>query len=118
QMIKYTEKWEGAIGPKNKKYYFLDTIRQLLPEISTKVLPIALPSTENERMVVIMKFLDDNIAENHTLETVSKRFALSDRSLSRLFKSTLGISFLQYLKLLRMVKAFEMILQNNNSMTY
>lgn len=117
QMIKYSEKWEGPIGPEDKRYQFLTTIKNLLPEISTKILPIALPSTDNERMKAIMKYLDSNISEVHTLESISYRFALSDRSLSRLFQSTIGISFLQYLKLLRMVKAVEMILQTDKSMS-
>jgi AraC-like DNA-binding protein len=117
QMIKYSEKWEGHIESEDKRYQFLATIKNILPEISTKILPIALPSTDNERMKAITKFLDVNISDAHTLKSVSFRFAMSDRSLSRLFQSTLGISFLQYLKLLRMVKAVEMILQTDNSIS-
>jgi transcriptional regulator GlxA family with amidase domain len=112
-MIKYTEKWEGAVMPEDKRYQFLATIKSILPEISNKVLPIALPSTNNARMQEIIKYLETNIARNHTLESISQKFSLSNRSLSRLFQSTLGISFLQYLKLLRMVKALEMLLQTD-----
>ncbi|WP_183558893.1 helix-turn-helix domain-containing protein [Mucilaginibacter sp. SP1R1] len=117
QMIKYTDKWEGPVGPGDRHYQFLSTIKNLLPEISTRVLPIALPSTDNERMLPIMGYIDLHIAEEHTLQTIGKHFGLSNRSLSRLFQATLGISFLQYLKLLRMVKAFEMILQTDMPMS-
>jgi transcriptional regulator GlxA family with amidase domain len=37
--------------------------------------------------------------------------------LSRLFQETMKISFLQYFKLLRMVKAIEMMLQTDKSMS-
>lgn len=117
QMIKYTDEWEGHIGPDDSRYQFLTTVKHLLPEMSTRVLPIALPSTENERMLTIMNYIEINIADQHTIQSVGDRFGLSRRSLSRLFQATLGISFLQYLKLLRMVKAFEMILQTDMSMS-
>lgn len=117
QMIKYTEKWEGAVKPDDSRYHFLTTIKNILPEVSVRLLPIELPSTENERMQTILKYIDIHIAEPHTLVSISQRFGLSPRSLSRLFQSTLGVSFLQYLKLLRMVKAFEMILQTDRTMS-
>jgi transcriptional regulator GlxA family with amidase domain len=117
QMIKYSERWERHVTYQNSGYAFLSNIKNLLPEISQRVLPTALPSTENKRMREIMKYIDVNISEGHSLESVSSRFGLSERSLSRLFQSTLGISFLQYLKLLRMVKAFEMMLESRYSMS-
>ena len=117
QMIKYSEKWEGPVSPQHKGYRFLSTIKSILPDISIKALSIALPSTNNAQMQEITHYLQTNIAANHSLESISNRFNLSDRSLSRLFQLRLGTSFLQYLKLLRMVKAFEMILQTNKPMT-
>jgi AraC-like DNA-binding protein len=117
EMIKYSEKWEGPIKPQDKRYQFLATIKNILPEISKEILPVALPSTENERMKKIINYLDANVANAHTLQSISDRFALSDRSLSRLFQSTVGLSFLQYLKLLRMFKAMEMILQTDRSIS-
>lgn len=117
QMIKYTDKWEGPIGPEDRRYQFLTTIKNILPEMSIRVLPTALPSTEDERMLPIMAYIDENIAEPHTIESIGDRFGLSRRSVSRLFQTTLGVSFLQYLKLLRMVKALEMILQTTMSVS-
>lgn len=117
QMIKYTEKWEGPVEQGDLRYQFLTTIKNILPENSTRMLPIALPFTDNNRMQVIVKYIDSNIADAHTIQSISGRFGLSDRSLSRLFQATLGISFLQYLKLLRIIKALEMILQTDKSMS-
>ena len=116
-MIKYTEKWDGHIVPGDPRYQFVSTIKNILPENSTKSLPIALPFTDNKRMQGIVKYIDDNITILHTLHSIGDKFGLSDRSLSRLFQSTLGISFLQYLKLLRIVKSLEMILQTDKSMS-
>lgn len=117
QMIKYTDGWEGSIGPDDSRYQFLTTIKNILPEISTRVLPIELPFTDNERMRSIIAYIENNLADMHTIQSVGDRFGLSRRSLSRLFQTTLEMSFLQYLKLLRMVKAFEMILQTDMTMS-
>lgn len=113
QMLKYTEKWEGSVKPGDPRYQFLETIKNILPENSTRVLPIALPFTEHQRMKAIIQYVEMNIADVHSMLSISSRFALSQRSLSRLFQATLGISFRQYLKLLRMVKALELILQTD-----
>jgi len=117
QMIKHSEQWEGQIRMDDYRYQFLTTVKNILPEISTRVMPMELPTTENERIATVLAFIEERIAEYHTLRSISDRFGFSNRSLSRLFRATLGVSFLQYLKMLRMVKAFEMILGSDMSMT-
>jgi AraC-like DNA-binding protein len=112
QMINYTERWDGGnVGSKGENFEFLIAIKKLLPKLANKALPIILPISNDERMQKIAKYLESNIAESITLESLSTRFNMSARSLSRLFQSTLRMSFLQYLKALRMVKAIEMILK-------
>lgn len=117
EMIKHTETWDGHILLTDKKYKFLTVIKDILPEISEKKSPIALPFTDNERMVPILDYLEKNIAENHCLKSISKKFGISERSLSRLFQLTLNTSFLQYIKLLRVVKSIELMLQTNWSIS-
>ena len=113
EMIKFSEDWFGHIVPGDDKYEFLAVIKNLLPEISKKKLPIALPYTENKRVTPILNFIEENISEKLSLENVSKNFGFSSRSLSRLFQLNLKTTFLQYLKLLRMVKAIELMLQTD-----
>ena len=71
--------------------------------------------TDDYQMNKILLYLDRNIGDKHTLVSISDRFGMSERSMSRLFRSTLDISFLQYLKTLRMVKAIELILKSHKS---
>lgn len=112
QMINYTEKWDGShINNKNYDFDFLVALKKLLPQLNNKALPIILPITDDERMQQILKYLEKNISEPISLSVLSARFNISERSMSRLFQSHLHISFLQYFKTLRMVKAIEMILK-------
>lgn len=117
QMIKYSESWEGHVLTGDKRHLFLSSIKNLLPEISTKKIPIGLPFTNNERMQPILNYMDHSISEGHSLESISQKFGLSERTLSRLFQSTLNTSFLQYLKLLRIVKSIELMLQTEQSLS-
>lgn len=115
EMIIFTERWKGIIEPQNPAYQFLSTLKNLLPALSTKAFPIALPTTNNERLKPIILYLAKNFFKPINLEEISERFGMGERTLSRLFQSSMSISFLQYLKLLRMVKAIEMILQSDKS---
>ncbi|KAA2243291.1 AraC family transcriptional regulator [Chitinophaga agrisoli] len=114
QMINYSERWDGRhVTSKDDNFEFLVALKNLLPELNNKALPIVLPITDDEQMQSIIKYLEQNIGEKLSLESVSRRFNMSERSMSRLFQANLKISFLQYLKTLRMVKAIEMILKTN-----
>lgn len=116
QMIRFTAQWNAHILPDDRRFAFLQGIKNILPQVSNQTLAVALPFTENERMLKIMAYLEDHLAENHTLQSISIKFGTSERSLSRFFQSTLNISFLQYLKLLRMTKAFQLIAANEHSL--
>lgn len=112
QMINYTECWDGRnVNKRDGNFEFLVAIKKILPKLNNQTLPIILPITEDERMLKIIKYLEKNIASPITLYDVSTKFNMSERSISRLFQSSLHISFLQYLKTLRMIKALEMILK-------
>lgn len=116
QMINYTERWDGHhVGQRHENFEFLVALKKILPQQHTNALPIVLPITDDERMQKIIKYLERHMGDPISLKTVSVRFALSERSLSRMFQSRLQISFLQYLKTLRMIKAIEMLLKTNKS---
>jgi len=117
EMMRFTAQWKGHIYPDDERFVFLQSIRNILPQISVKELPVALPYTEDGRMQEILGYMEANLTDKHTLESIGKRFGLSDRTLSRFFRKTLKMSFLQYLKLLRIVKAFEFIQQKKHTLS-
>ena len=117
EMLLYTERWNGHILPNNKGYAFLSAIKNILPQLSTHALPIVLPTTTNERIQPIIQYLNAHTDEPLTLSNVSRQFGFSGRTLSRLFQATMNISFLQYLKQLRVVKAVGMMLQKDVTMS-
>jgi AraC-like DNA-binding protein len=117
QMLIYSQRWNGDVMPDDKEFHFLAGLKNILPEISKKALPAALPTTGNLRMQPVLKYMEAHLFEPLTLTVVSEKNGFSERTLSRMFQLTLQTSFLQYFKLLRMVKAIEMMLQTDLSIS-
>lgn len=117
EMLVYAERWSGHIEKKDPGYNFMSAIKNILPQLSTTAFPIALPTTMDEKLRPVILYLAQNYADEITLESVSGRFNIGERTLSRLFQSTMSITFLQYLKLLRVVRAIEMILNGDRTTT-
>lgn len=115
EMLVFAGNWNGSIDKNHRAFPFLSAIKNILPSLGIKSFPIALPTTENTRLKPILLYLSQNFEKPITLELLAARVGMGERTLSRLFQSTMSISFLQYLKLLRMVKAIEMIIQNDKS---
>lgn len=111
EMLLYTERFNGAILDTDMHFPFLTAIRSILPELSVNHLQTALPVSDNQRLRPILRYLDEHFASLITVKRMADHFGISERTLSRLFQSELSMSFLQYVKQLRMVKAVEMILQ-------
>ena len=88
--------------------------KNILPVVSEHPLPIALPTTENLRLRPVLRHIVDGLADDGmSLESVGKAMGFSERTLSRLFQSALDTSFFQYLKLARMIKAMEKLLESD-----
>lgn len=114
QMIKYTEKWsEEMVLPTEERYTFMRALLQVMIPQKENTVPIILPITQNDLLKRILHYMETKMQESLTLKSVSEQFNTSERTLSRLFQSELKLSFLQYLKNLRMIHAIE-LLQNTH----
>lgn len=117
EMIRMAEQWQGKIHLGDWRYEFLTTFKHTLPQISTHPLPIVLPTTANPRLIPLLKYLAAHLTEMLDMPAVAEKFGLSVRTLTRLFQLHLGTSFLQYIKLLRIVAAMEMLLNGDKNIS-
>ena len=118
EMILYTENWTGNIFEKEKsKYQYLKTLGTIIAEISKTPLPVVIPTTTNQRLSPILKHIHLHVDQTLLLKDVAKLFGFSSRSLSRLFRDTLDTSFLQYVKLTRIILSMEKLLQTELSIS-
>lgn len=103
--------------PGSVQFQFLSTLKLILPEVSRHPLPIVLPTTENERMRPVIRYIYYHLHEELSLSELADKFGMSSRTLSRLFQSTMDISFFQYLKLSRIVRSMQFLLQSDKSIS-
>ena len=66
---------------------------------------------------MIISYISNNYEENLTLTSIANRFGVSKYSLSRMFSNVLGVSFYQYINLLRIDFAEILLVNTDLSIT-
>ncbi|GAB3862396.1 helix-turn-helix transcriptional regulator [Hymenobacter terrigena] len=118
EMLLYTEPWAGHIEPADaERFQFLATLKSILPTISRHPLPISLPTTDDERLRPLLAYVAKNLGEPLELGALARQFGFSTRTLTRLFQQRMSLSFVQYLKLCRIIAAMELLLQTSKSIS-
>ncbi|QMW00597.1 AraC family transcriptional regulator [Spirosoma foliorum] len=117
EMVRYTERWNEVEPADFREVTFLQAIQDLLPEEMTKSIHVCLPSTSHEKLAQLLDYLKNHLAEKISIETLAHQFGFSVRTLSRLCRQQLGVSFSSYCKLARMMKALELMEQGNDNVS-
>lgn len=116
QMIIFSNRWSGDIDQgEQRSYRFALALKAVLPEISLYKLPLALPYAKDKRLVSVIKYMEENLSEAIAFPLLATKFGLSERSLSRLFQGDVGMSFIQYLTIQRMMLAVQLLLEDKMS---
>jgi AraC-like DNA-binding protein len=115
ELFAYILPWQGEVATTEASFTILQTIRYLLAKLGQQPLPIVLPTSRNETMQRILAYMHQEAGETLTLHGVARYAGLSVRSLSRLFRQELGLSFLQYLRQYRIIKSMEALLEGKRS---
>lgn len=117
EMLTFSEQWQGDYYNGSWEYEFLTTLKNMLSKENLKRFSIQLPTTEDPRLIAIIDSLRNRLNENLTLEGMAKQSGISVRSLTRLFQSKLHITFIQYVKMLRIIRGMELIKDTDLNMT-
>ncbi len=118
EMIYYSVGWNEEIGPElTTQYQFLVALKNIITEVANTPLPIELPTTEDENLRLVLKYIHDNIDQPLSLYNTALKFGYSSRTLSRMFRNSIHTSFLQYVKLTRIIKGMELLLQTDLSVS-
>ncbi|MDN3596083.1 helix-turn-helix domain-containing protein [Zunongwangia endophytica] len=118
EMIYHTAEWRGDISKKDgAEFEFLIAMKNIVLNVAENPLPIVLPTTENEILQPILRYIHLNIDQDLYLDKIAEEFGQTPRTLSRLFQRNMETSFLQYVKLTRIIKSMEMLLQTELSIT-
>jgi AraC-like DNA-binding protein len=74
--------------------------------------PLHLPTPDDPRLRALCEILSADPADNRTLAVLGARVGASDRTLARLFKADLGMTFPQWRTQLRLYRALVLLAEN------
>jgi len=115
QMMLFTNRWNGDLERGTANFVIANAIKAILPQICLTNLPLELPQAKDERLSKILRFIENNLGETILFADVATQFGYSERSLYRLFQKDLGMSFIQYYTIRRILKAIELLLEKKLS---
>lgn len=117
-LIRFTERWnEEYVTNKTIFYELIKGLYHILSDVKSSKISIMLPVSEHPQIQKITQFIQENYGKNLTVELMTNNFNMSERTFSRWFKKELGITFIQYLKSVRMMQAIEFLLKTNLSIS-
>ncbi|WP_104382628.1 AraC family transcriptional regulator [Sphingobacterium sp. HMA12] len=117
EMLSFSEKWQGDYFKRSWEFEFLTTLKGVLSKENLKKFSIQLPTTDDKRLNAIIDGFRNRLNENLSLDSIAQQSGMSVRSLTRLFQTKLHITFVQYLKMLRIIRAMELINDTDLNMT-
>lgn len=117
EMLIFCKKWQGDYFDGTWEFEFLTTIKNMLSKENLKKFSIQLPVTDDKRLNEILNNLKKRLNEDLSLGETAKHFNISVRSLTRLFQTKLHISFVQYIKMLRIIRSMELIKDTDLNMS-
>lgn len=117
EMITFTERWPTVGDPDPTEQAFLKAIRQLVGEWCEQRLPLVLPLTDHPLLSEITRSIQAHLDQPLQLELLAQQYALSGRTLLRLFKHEMGTTFSMYLRTARIIQALELLSKPNANVT-
>ncbi|MDP9956011.1 AraC-like DNA-binding protein [Epilithonimonas hungarica] len=117
EMLSFSEKWQGDYLKGSWEFEFLTTLKGVLSKENLKKFSIQLPTTDDQRLNAIIDSFRNRLNEDLSLAVIAQQSGMSVRSLTRSFQTKLRITFVQYLKMLRIIRAMELIKDTDLNMT-
>lgn len=114
ELLLFTKNWQGDVFQIQKnKYVIVDAFRALLQQTASQSLLLELPHPKDHRLNLVINYLSEHIYKEHLLPQLASKFSMTDKSLYRLFKRDLNMSFIKYYTQLRIFKSLELLMNPN-----
>ena len=109
EMIVYTQRWSHENPMSETEEIFYKAIISLLPDWCRDVIALVLPSTQHQLLSNVCDYVVNNLGNHFTTANVSSEFGVSSRTLMRLFRGHLDMTFQEYLRTARVIAALELL---------
>ncbi len=117
EIIAYTSRWQKRVPESRLEYQVVNTLRLLVEEWCREKLQLRLPSTQHSRLNLIVDDIHDHLELPLFIKEVAAGHGYSVRTFIRLFDRELGMSFGQYKKIARIIRATELLSESGRTVT-
>lgn len=119
-MIHYTREWSGPITEEYpSRIAFLKAIKAILPEMDLTIttFPVSYPYPKDKGLISIAEFLSEHVETSFSFEEIARKFGYSSRTLSRMFQEDIGLSYVRFVRSIRITRALELMAENKLSIS-
>ena len=109
EMIVHTQQWHRESPLSETEDVFYRAIIFLIPEWCRGAIPLVLPTTQHPLLRNICDYVVDNLGSHLTTTNTGREFGVSSRTMMRLFRGHLDMTFQEYLRMARMIAALELL---------
>ena len=110
EMIYQTRVWNYSFDESdNLEKAFYKTLRLFVAQWASVSMPLSLPMTSHPKLKPVMDYIAANLEKDLYLETVAKEFAMSKRTLMRLFQHEIATTYGTFLRITRIISALELL---------
>ena len=108
-LLLFTNRWNGNLPENTRNYTIAKALKVLLPELSGSSLELSLPLAKDKRLQKITEYINEHLHEHILFSDLAEKYGFSSRTLHRIFTKDLGMSFIQYFTICRMLRAIELL---------
>ena len=109
EMIVYTQRWPHENPVSISEDAFYKAIFYLISDWCRDAISLVLPTTQHQMLRNITSHLINNLDNDLTTASVGREFGVSSRTMMRLFRGHLDMTFREYLRTARVITALELL---------
>lgn len=110
EMIYKTREWSNSFQEYTPlEQLFFQAFILLIPQWLDNSVTLAIPNTNHRKLSEILDHIKKNLDHEITVSDIAQKFSLSNRSITRLFKQEIGITFRTYLRISRIARAMDLL---------
>ena len=117
EMIVYTRRWSHKDPVSETEEAFFKAICHLIPDWCRAAMTLVLPTTQHQLLRNITDYVINNLEAELTTANVASEFGISSRTMMRLYRARLDMTFREYLRMARITTALELLSSADASIT-
>jgi len=110
EMIYQTRVWNYSFDDSDElEATFFKTLRLFIAQWASTPMPLTLPTTTHPKLRPVMDYVREHLEDDLQLDYVAAHFAMSKRTLMRLFQQELSTTYGTFIRITRVINALDLM---------